>query len=71
VKVQHGVTDGCVWSLFILSIVSENVRSECCVNSLAHKGLSSGQVVGHLRNRNLEWVVSLEVGLLAGVMVTV
>jgi hypothetical protein len=55
----------------MLSVVSENLLSECYVNSLALKGLSSGKVVGHLRNRNLEWVVSLEVGLLAGVMVTV
>jgi hypothetical protein len=70
VKVQHEVTDGCAWSLFMLSIVSENL-SEYCVNSWAQKGLSSGQVIGHLWNRNLEWVVSPEVGLLAGVMVTV
>jgi hypothetical protein len=71
VKVQHEVTDGCAWSLFMLSIVSENLLSEYYVNNLAHKGLSSGQVVGYLRNRNLKWVVSLEVGLLADVVVTV
>jgi len=55
----------------MLSIVSENLLSEYHLNSLAHKELSSGQVLGYLRIRNLKWVVSLEVGPLADVMVTV
>jgi len=55
----------------MLSIVSENLLSEYHLNSLAHKELSSGQVLGYLRIRNLKWVVSLEVGPLADVMVAV
>jgi hypothetical protein len=55
----------------MLSIVSWNVLSEYYLNSLAHKEFSSGQVLGYLRIRNLKWVVSLEVGPLADVMVTV
>jgi hypothetical protein len=54
----------------MLSIVSENLLSEYHLNSLAHKELSSGQVLGYLRIRNLKWVVCLEVDLLADVMVT-
>jgi hypothetical protein len=55
----------------VLSIVSANLLSEYYLNCLAHKELSSGQVVGYLRIRNLKWVVSLEVGPLADVMTTV
>jgi hypothetical protein len=53
----------------MLSIVSENLLSEYYLNSLAHKELSRGQVLGYLRIRNLKLVVSLEVGPLAVVMV--
>lgn len=65
------MTDGCARSLFKLSIVSENLLSEYYLNSLAHEELSSGQVLGYLRIRNLKWVVSVEVGPLADVKATV
>jgi hypothetical protein len=48
----------------------ENLISQYYLN-VTHKELSNGQVVGYLRNRNLKWILSLEVGPLADVAVTV